>query len=213
MQLVQKWGIHFNSVLYSVVVIFFCHVGFSQNREVEWLYHIQKGRNNQGNYFFQSVSFSVYPAAIFLPATYYTVGSVKKDTLLWQRGTQSVLMLSSAVVLTTLLKYIIHRPRPYDTYSYLIPLQKENTPSFPSGHSSVAFNLATGLSLHYPKWYVVVPAYLYAITVAYSRLYVGAHYPSDALSGAIIGTISAYLVHKVNSHKKQRYSNVMLNYD
>jgi membrane-associated phospholipid phosphatase len=58
--------------------------------------------------------------------------------------------------------------------------------------------LATSLSLQYPKWYVIAPAYLYAGTVAYSRMDLGVHYPSDVLSGAIIGSGSAYITYKIN---------------
>ena len=67
------------------------------------------------------------------------------------------------------------------------------SPSFPSGHTSDAFSLATALSIVYPKWYVVVPAYAWAVTVGYSRMALGVHYPGDVLAGALIGAGSAYL--------------------
>jgi membrane-associated phospholipid phosphatase len=53
------------------------------------------------------------------------------------------------------------------------------------------------LSLSFPKWYVIGPAYSYAILVAYSRSYLGVHYPGDILAGAIIGTGSSFLTWKL----------------
>lgn len=95
-------------------------------------------------------------------------------------------------------KGLVHRPRPWVAYeSDLVCLQRVRSTSFPSGHTSIAFATATSLSLVYPRWYVAVPAYLWAGAVGYSRMYVGAHYPSDVLVGAVLGTASALVVHYV----------------
>ena len=67
-------------------------------------------------------------------------------------------------------------------------LSSDFTPSFPSGHTTSAFCTATSLSLMYPKWYVIVPAYSWATMVGYSRMHLGMHYPLDVLAGAILGT-------------------------
>lgn len=104
--------------------------------------------------------------------------------------------------LTIGLKFLVGRPRPWVAYKGdLVCLQHVGSPSFPSGHTSFAFTAATSLSLLYPRWYVIAPAYLWASAVGFSRLYVGAHYPSDVLAGALIGTGSALLVHWLH----QRY--------
>lgn len=59
--------------------------------------------------------------------------------------------------------------------------------SFPSGHTTTAFTIATALSLIFPKWW---PAfYAYAITIGFARIGAWDHYPSDVLAGALYGTV------------------------
>ena len=84
------------------------------------------------------------------------------------------------------------------TYPDIFKKAKAGSPSFPSGHTSSAFATATSLSLAYPEWYVIVPSFAYAGTVAYSRMHLGVHYPSDVAAGALIGAGCAYLTFKVN---------------
>jgi membrane-associated phospholipid phosphatase len=92
------------------------------------------------------------------------------------------------------LKKSIDRERPGDKHPGLVfPSSPVHGDSFPSGHTSLAFNTAAELTIQYKKWYVAVPAYLWAGSVGYSRLYLGKHYPSDVLGGAVTGAGSAYL--------------------
>ncbi len=104
------------------------------------------------------------------------------------------------------LKAVVGRPRPWVTYEGdLVCLQPVRSASFPSGHTSSVFVTATSLSLVCPRWYVAVPAYLWAGSVAFSRLYVGAHYPTDVLTGAAIGTGCALLAHWVRQRLCQEH--------
>ncbi|MBI5501280.1 MAG: phosphatase PAP2 family protein [Deltaproteobacteria bacterium] len=59
--------------------------------------------------------------------------------------------------------------------------------SFPSGHSQAAFGTATYVSLVYPRWSIAASAA--AALVALSRVYLGVHFPSDALVGALLGIV------------------------
>jgi membrane-associated phospholipid phosphatase len=79
----------------------------------------------------------------------------------------------------------------------------------PSAHTSSAFATATSLSLAFPKWYVVVPSFVWASSVGYSRMHLGVHYPSDVLVGALVGSGSAFLTQKANQwlNKKREKNN------
>jgi membrane-associated phospholipid phosphatase len=107
---------------------------------------------------------------------------------------------------TYLLKLAIARDRPYITYPDIRNLATESNLSFPSGHTSAAFAVATSLSLNYPKWYVTVPSFLWASSVGYSRMREGVHYPTDVLGGMVLGIGTAWLSHEgmkwLNKRKK-----------
>jgi len=84
------------------------------------------------------------------------------------------------------LKYGIRRARPYNKLPHI---RRSITPldqySFPSGHSAAACVMATLLSSVYPA--VTLPGYLWAVSVAYSRVYHGIHFPVDVVCGLLLG--------------------------
>lgn len=115
--------------------------------------------------------------------------------------TNSLVVAGACIVnygITAALKYSVNRDRPFVTYPDITQKFRADSPSFPSGHTSFAFATATSLSLAYREWYVVVPSFLWAGGVAYSSMYLGVHYPSDVLAGALTGAASAYLSFKIN---------------
>jgi len=64
--------------------------------------------------------------------------------------------------------------------------------SFPSGHTTTAFAAAMVLGFLAPRYFGL--GLLYAVAIGLSRLVVGAHYPTDVLAGAVLGTLGAYAV-------------------
>jgi len=128
-----------------------------------------------------------------------TYSVIKKDSLV---KTNLIIMGESLIItgiITHSLKIIINRKRPYKTYPEIEKLSNGASPSFPSGHTSEAFSFATSLSLLYPKYYIIVSSFTWACAVAYSRVDLGVHYPSDVLAGAIIGAGSAYFSRWINN--------------
>lgn len=103
---------------------------------------------------------------------------------------------------TRALKNLFKRPRPYVALDGIVARDRGHQGesvfdphSFPSGHTSTAFAIATSVSLSYPEWYVVVPAATWATTMGLARMWHGVHYPTDVAAGAAIGTVSALAVH------------------
>ena len=87
------------------------------------------------------------------------------------------------------LKYIVQRPRPFlaipDALAPIIPAPSSY--SFPSGDTALAFGAAVAFGQAMPRFRPF--AILLAVAVGLSRVFVGVHYPLDALGGAIVGTI------------------------
>lgn len=103
-------------------------------------------------------------------------------------------------------KRAVGRPRPYVTRAleareerYGPMNEGEMRVSFPSGHAGISAALVTSWSLSHPYWYVIGPGAVWATGVGISRLYLGVHYPSDVLTGAVVGTGVALLVHHLRS--------------
>lgn len=129
-----------------------------------------------------------------VPAGLLVGGWLSDDQALLRSGCAVGGSFLIAAALTEGLKFSIRRPRPYNAYPLtLTPVRTTFGYSFPSGHTSLTFAVATSLSICYPKWYIIAPSMLWASGVAFSRLYLGVHYPSDVLTGALVGAGSAVI--------------------
>lgn len=92
-----------------------------------------------------------------------------------------------------LLKNLIARPRPFfvdESVALLIPRPSEY--SFPSGHTANSFAAAVVIFSHYRK--AGIGALLVAAVIAFSRMYLFVHYPTDILGGLALGTLDACIV-------------------
>ena len=96
-------------------------------------------------------------------------------------------ILLSLMVNNVFLKHLVARSRPFDVIAALHPLISKPTDySFPSGHTACSFAVGFLLFRKLPKKFGI-PCLLLAILIGFSRIYVGVHYPSDVIAGAVSG--------------------------
>jgi membrane-associated phospholipid phosphatase len=174
---------------------------FSQNIDINILKAIHNPLPLPADPFFRTISNSDMYLVVGIPATITIAGYIAKDKKLTANGWETIKVVTTDVIITAILKCAVNRERPFNKYPEFITNKTHKDikdASFPSGHTSTAFALATSLSLKYPKWYVIAPSFAFAGTVGYSRMELGAHYPSDVLAGALIGSACAYLTHIIN---------------
>lgn len=190
-----------------LVVLFLCFTFplTAQNLDLNIYDNIHGQRNSSLDGVMNGVSISAYPIALAVPLGQFIYSFAKHDDKSIENAAQTVGALAIATSLTLGLKYIINRDRPYITHPQYTPYEWDKSPSFPSGHTSLAFATATSVSLQYKKWYVVTPAFLYAGAVGYSRVHLGSHYPSDVLLGAIIGAGSSFASYKINHWLRKKW--------
>lgn len=131
---------------------------------------------------------SYYPFAI--EAGFYFGGEIFRNENAKACGLDA---LSAGIISVGLIeqpvKWLIGRNRPYQNngrYSF-DPFTFDA--SFPSGHTTHAFMLATVISMHYPKTWVKVTGYSVATLVAFDRINDDIHFTSDVITGAVIGVV------------------------
>lgn len=174
-------------------------IGFTQNVDTRILDGIYRAPNNPNNAIFQGFTTSSDYVAIGTPILLFGTGLLTKDKKLKKDGLTAGIAVLGTYGVGYILKNTIQRPRPWQEYPTYIPYRMDDGFSFPSGSTSVAFSAATSMVLAKPSWYVAIPAYAYAGTVGYSRMRLGAHYPSDVVVGAILGTGSVWVSQKLTS--------------
>lgn len=98
-------------------------------------------------------------------------------------------LVFSALVCNAFLKNLVERARPFNKIPGLqFLIRKPHDFSFPSGHTSSSFAAATVFLALLPMW-AGVTALLIAMTIAFSRMYLGVHYPSDVFCGMVLGVL------------------------
>ncbi|MCO4294518.1 phosphatase PAP2 family protein [Solitalea sp. MAHUQ-68] len=181
-----------------ILILFFISLGLKsegQNIDIETLDELQEHRSPALVNGFIFITRTAPVVNLALPIGLFIDGAIRNDKTLKNASLRMGVSWVATTLVTQSLKSAIHRNRPFTDYSFIHPEVSASGYSFPSGHTSAAFSTATSLSLSFPKWYVVVPAYTWASAVGFSRCYLGVHYPSDVIAGAMVGSGCAYLTH------------------
>ena len=115
-----------------------------------------------------------------------------------------IALLFSLLFNNLILKSLVARARPFLQYSDLMPLiEPPSGYSFPSGHSSSSFAAAFAWFMHNKKNGIAV--LVFAALIAFSRLYVCVHFPTDVLCGSLFGTLLGFTASKLVAYVANRF--------
>ncbi len=105
-------------------------------------------------------------------------------------------LIMGVIVCNIILKPGVARPRPYDMQEELgvmikLLVDRQHDFSFPSGHTIASFEASVVLLMNSKK--MGIPAFILAILIAFSRMYLYVHYPTDVIVSVILGTLFAFI--------------------
>ena len=171
----------------------------SQNADIDILKRINRLDSPFMTGFCNTMATSGEILAVAVPVGIGIYGLIDRESGMLNKAIVTGASVIGTFAISYGLKYAVGRKRPYEKYpGVLHPRHISDSPSFPSSHTSVAFALATSLSLEFPKWYIIAPSYAWAACVGLARMNQGVHYPSDILGGIVIGAGTAYLSYRIN---------------
>ena len=176
------------------------------NIDIDIFYLINHCHTNLGDWLFVALS-AKWSWVVILVATYMflTLRKEPKAWLIILIGIGFCFFLADRVSVLAF-KNVFMRLRPCNVLNnvYLLgPCLRSY--SFVSGHAANSFALATFLSHRYSNiHFFVIGIYIWATLVSYSRVYIGVHYPSDILGGALLGLFCGWIVCSLlKKHKLQ----------
>ena len=165
--------------------------------EFEWLYGLQEIHGPLLDEIMVCLS-ALGNAGIFWIILSLAFLAVKKYR---KTGIEMLITIAVAFILANLiLKNLVARDRPcwIDPEVELL-IKNPKDYSFPSGHTVNGFAAAVALLCNDRR--LGIPAVILASAIAFSRVYLFVHFPTDVFAGVIIGTVCALLVHYVYSRK------------
>lgn len=159
------------------------------------LEYINSNRERILDPFLLNITNTAYLVAFLIPVFIFLYGQFKNSSTIKLKSLQIFISLVLDTIVVTIIKYSVNRQRPFVIDKHIEKLSSGGSPSFPSGHTADAFLIAACITILFNKnMWVPGLVWLWAFIVAYSRLALGVHYPSDILGGVIIGISNALFV-------------------
>lgn len=121
----------------------------------------------------------------------------------------------SDFVSSSVFKPLFHRFRPthypgFEEYIDIVRNYRGGKYGFISGHACTSFGIATFISLIFRYKWVTITSMLWASINSYSRIYLGVHFISDIVAGAIVGAMIAFLFFELYKWVRRKYFHVEL---
>jgi membrane-associated phospholipid phosphatase len=160
---------------------------------------VQRNRNATVDSVFNAVTPFGAEYAIGTLGAFYLGGAIFDDSrakAVALDGASASLIASGLILYPT--KYTVGRSRPSDNVGPYHCQPFSGHDSFPSGHTTEAFAVATVIAEHYDSLWIKLTSYGLASMVGYARLNSNVHWASDVLAGAAIGTFVGHVVVHVN---------------
>ena len=199
----------YNSIIYATGISAGTALSFLLDDEIR---KIEKKYNNKHNdkiynitnKFGEGINAVIFSSSMYLGGLFWGSNSVR---------TTGRLLLESIVLsaLTTqVIKYVTGRSRPFvgkgnADFNFFSLEDKYN--SFPSGHTAVAFSMASVLSRQIDTWWAYAGFYSLALSTGGARMYYDKHWLSDVFLGAAIGIISGNVICSSNSLAEYQHKN------
>lgn len=176
-----------------------------QNADVSLLSFFNSNRLPIADTILKIITNTSFAISISVPLFLFGYALVKKSPVIRRKSILIFISWLITVLSIELIKRLINRPRPFKLHEHIQKLSSGGSPSFPSGHTAEAFVIAFSLLLLFSTRRVILLSFaLWAILVAYSRMYLGVHYPSDVLAGIGYSLVIASTVKYIGMRTKKK---------
>lgn len=192
-----------SAAIFYIIIIITLFLLIKGGYDIKILSVINHNRLRPLDKVFIFITDTAYIVAILIPTIILVTAWITKRHYLKRIAYQVYCSLFASSIVTTILKYLIHRDRPFINHHFIEKLSTGGSPSFPSGHTADAFTVGcTIIILADNRMGYIIPVWLWALAVAYSRLALGVHYPSDVVGSIFIGVTCAALCNSLFNRNK-----------